>query len=146
MNTTFTPWLSLAGGALIGLAAVMLMASTGRIAGVSGIASRLISPFAERAGRLEALAFVVGLLLALPLWWVFAAKPPTLQLVGGTPLLLVAGLLVGVGSAYGSGCTSGHGVCGVSRWSTRSLVATVTFMATAVLTVHVLRHTGGVAS
>ena len=143
METTFTPWLSLAGGALIGLAAVMLMASNGRIAGVSGIVSRLLPPAAEREGRGEGLAFVVGLLLALPLWWMLAAEPPPLTLVGGLPLLIVAGLSVGFGSALGNGCTSGHGVCGISRLSIRSIVATCVFMLTAVVTVYTLRHVVG---
>ena len=143
MSTAFTPYLSLAGGALIGLAAVMLMASNGRVAGVSGIVSRLLPPNPDRAGRGEGLAFVAGLLLALPLWWLFVAEPPSLQLVAGTPLLIVAGLLVGFGSAFGNGCTSGHGVCGVSRLSVRSIVATLTFMSTAVATVYVVRHVLG---
>lgn len=142
MITGFTPWDSLVGGALIGLAAVMLMASNGRIAGVSGIVSRLLPPDADK-DRGEGLAFVAGLLLALPLWWTFAAEPPAMTLVGGTPLLIVAGLLVGFGSAFGNGCTSGHGVCGISRLSVRSIVATATFMLTAVITVYLLRHVAG---
>lgn len=142
MTTTFTPLLSLAGGMLIGLAAVLLMASNGRIAGVSGIVSRLLPPAADREGRGERLAFVGGLLLALPLWLLFAPAP-ALQIPGELLLLAIAGLLVGFGSAYGNGCTSGHGVCGISRLSWRSIVATCTFMLTAVVTVYVLRHLVG---
>jgi len=143
METTFTPWLSLLGGALIGLAAVMLMASNGRIAGVSGIVSRLLPPAAGWEGRGEGLAFVGGLLLALPLWWMLADEPPPLALVGAPPSLVIAGLLVGLGSALGNGCTSGHGVCGISRLSIRSIIATCVFMLTAVATVYVLRHVVG---
>lgn len=143
METSFTPFLSLAGGALIGLAAVMLMAFNGRIAGVSGIVSRLLPPNAERSGRAEGFAFIAGLLIAVPLWWLFTKAPPALQLTANLPLIIVAGLLVGFGSAFGSGCTSGHGVCGISRLSVRSMVATVTFMLTAVITVYLLRHVVG---
>ena len=143
MDTEFTPWASLAGGALIGLAALWLMAANGRIAGISGIVSRLLPPGAERGGRAEGLAFVAGLLLALPLWGAFAGDAPPVALVAGVPALLVAGLLVGFGAALGSGCTSGHGVCGVGRGSRRSIAATLTFMGTAVVTVAVLRHALG---
>ena len=94
-------------------------------------------------GRGEGLAFVAGLLLALPLWRLFADVPPALDVAVGSPLLIVAGLLVGFGSAFGNGCTSGHGVCGVSRLSGRSIVATATFMVTGVIAVYVLRHVIG---
>ncbi len=137
--TAFTPWSALAGGALIGLAAVLLMAASGRIAGISGMAARLLPPYrdADIAGRL---AFVVGLVVA-PLVYMAAIGRPVAQTVGSAPLLMVlAGLLVGFGSVWGNGCTSGHGVCGLARLSPRSLVATLTFMATAVVTVFVTRH------
>jgi uncharacterized protein len=137
--TEFTPIASLLGGALIGASAVMLMAAKGRIAGVSGIAVRLLPPYADKelAGRL---AFVLGIVIApLLVWFAYGAAPvPTIETA--TPLLVLAGLLVGFGSVWGNGCTSGHGVCGLSRLSIRSLVATLIFMATAMATVFVTRH------
>jgi uncharacterized membrane protein YedE/YeeE len=138
-DTSFTPLASLTGGALIGVAAVMLMASVGRIAGVSGIASRLLPPQGdgETPGRV---AFVLGL-AAAPLAVLFATGAPVQQTIAAGPALLVlAGLLVGFGSVWGSGCTSGHGVCGLSRLSVRSMVATGVFMATAIVTVFLTRH------
>jgi uncharacterized membrane protein YedE/YeeE len=137
--TQFTPIASLVGGALIGLASVLLMAFTGRIAGVSGIAVRLFPPYSDDgfAGRI---AFIIGL-AAAPIIVLLAtgqAPPQTIQASG--ILLIVAGLLVGFGSVWGNGCTSGHGVCGLSRLSMRSLVATAIFMITAGVTVFVTRH------
>ncbi len=137
--TEFTPLASLVGGAMIGLAAVLLMVFTGRIAGVSGIVVRLFPPYndGELVGRL---AFVIGLIIA-PVIFLLAtghARFQTLQASG--LLLVVAGLLVGFGSVWGNGCTSGHGVCGISRLSMRSLVATAVFMTTAIVTVFVTRH------
>jgi uncharacterized protein len=139
MTTTFTPIASLAGGALIGLAAVMLMAFSGRIAGVSGIAARLLPPFVDRelAGRL---AFLAGL-VAVPSIALFATGQfPAQSIETGGFVLIIAGLLVGFGSVWGNGCTSGHGVCGISRLSIRSLVATMVFMATGFATTFVVRH------
>jgi uncharacterized protein len=137
--TEFTPLASLAGGALIGLSAVLLMAFEGRIAGISGIAGRLLPPY-EDAGFRSRLAFVIGL-IAAPLAYGFATGAPVTQTVSSNVALMVAaGLLVGFGSVYGNGCTSGHGVCGLSRLSARSLVATIVFMATAFVTVFVTRH------
>jgi len=137
--TEFTPLASLAGGALIGLSAVLLMAFEGRIAGISGIAGRLLPPY-EDAGFRSRLAFVVGL-IAAPLAYGFATGEPVTQTVSSNVALMVAaGLLVGFGSVYGNGCTSGHGVCGLSRLSARSLVATIVFMTTAFVTVFVTRH------
>lgn len=137
--TSFTPIASLLGGALIGLSAVLLMWATGRIAGVSGIAARLFSPYedGEFAGRL---AFVAGLVAAPVLVRLVTGSLPAQAIAAGTPVLIVAGLLTGFGAVWGSGCTSGHGVCGLSRLSVRSLVATITFMATGVATVFVIRH------
>lgn len=139
--TSFTPVASAVGGALIGLAAVLLMALKGRIAGVSGIASRLLPPYEDRefAGRL---AFVAGLIAAPALVWLANGRLPEQTIEAGLPVLVVAGLLVGFGSVWGNGCTSGHGVCGLSRLSVRSLVATGIFMATGILTVFVVRHWG----
>jgi uncharacterized membrane protein YedE/YeeE len=141
VTTTFTPIASAVGGALIGLSAVMLLAFTGRIAGVSGIAARLLPPYEdeELAGRL---AFVGGLVAAPLLVRLVTGSLPSPTMLAGAPVLVVAGLLVGFGSVWGNGCTSGHGVCGLSRLSMRSLVATVTFMATAVVTVFLVRHWG----
>lgn len=137
--TSFTPIASLFGGALIGLSAVLLMWATGRIAGVSGIAARLFPPYedGEFAGRL---AFVAGLIAAPVLVRLASGSLPAQTIAAGTPVLMVAGLLTGFGAVWGSGCTSGHGVCGLSRLSVRSLVATITFMATGVATVFVIRH------
>jgi uncharacterized membrane protein YedE/YeeE len=137
--TEFTPIAALVGGALIGLSAVMLMAFHGRIAGVSGIAARLFPPYAdgEFLGRL---GFVLGLVAAPLVFTLASGRPPVLVIEASGVLLVVAGLLVGFGSIYGSGCTSGHGVCGLSRLSLRSLVATLVFMTVAVVTVFVTRH------
>jgi uncharacterized membrane protein YedE/YeeE len=139
--TAFTPIASLVGGALIGLSAVMLMALTGRIAGVSGIAARLLPPYEDRefGGRL---AFVAGL-VAAPIVIVAAGVRLPAQIIDANAAVLVlAGLLVGFGSVWGNGCTSGHGVCGISRLSVRSLVATITFMAAGIATVFFARHGG----
>jgi uncharacterized membrane protein YedE/YeeE len=136
--TEFTPIASLLGGILIGLSAVLLMALEGRIAGISGIASRLLPPF--RGGLAPRLAFVGGLIVA-PFAVTAFTGTPTLQTVSfNLPLMIAAGLLVGFGSVLGSGCTSGHGVCGLARLSPRSLAATLAFMATAFVTVFVVRH------
>ena len=139
ITTPFTPMASLLGGALIGLSAVLLMWATGRIAGVSGIAARLFPPYEDRelAGRF---AFVAGLVIAPVLVRIVTGSFPEQTILATTPVLIVAGLLTGFGAVWGSGCTSGHGVCGLSRLSVRSLVATVTFMATGVVTVFLMRH------
>jgi uncharacterized membrane protein YedE/YeeE len=139
--TSFTPVASLLGGALIGASAVMLMASTGRIAGVSGIAARLLPPYEDRefAGRL---AFVGGLVAAPVIVLLATGRLPVQTIEANALTLGLAGLLTGFGSVWGNGCTSGHGVCGISRLSLRSLVATITFMATGFATVFVMRHWG----
>lgn len=133
-------WLAgLAGGVLIGAAAVLLMALLGRIAGVSGIVGGLLPPrpAADFGWRL---AFVIGL-VAGPLFYTMLSGRPGVGLpVADLPVLVLAGLLVGAGTTVGSGCTSGHGVCGLARLSPRSLVATLTFMATAGVTVFLVRH------
>jgi uncharacterized membrane protein YedE/YeeE len=133
--THFTPWTSLGGGMLIGLAAAMLVLLNGRIAGVSGIVGGLLVP--RRGETAWRLAFVAGL-LAAPLAMGFYAVTPRIEANFAT--LIAAGLLVGIGTSYGSGCTSGHGVCGLSRLSPRSLVATAAFMAAGVATVFIARH------
>jgi uncharacterized protein len=141
VTTPFTPIASAIGGALIGLSAVLLMAFSGRIAGVSGIAARLLPPYEDRefGGRL---AFVAGLVAAPLLVRLATGSLPSQTILAGASVLVVAGLLVGFGSVWGNGCTSGHGVCGLSRLSMRSLVATATFMATGILTVFFMRHWG----
>ena len=137
--TAFTPIASLAGGALIGVAAVMLMTINGRIAGVSGIAARLFPPYADNefAGRL---AFVAGLIGSPVVVLVVTGTLPAQTIQASSAILILAGFLVGFGSVWGGGCTSGHGVCGLSRLSMRSLVATMTFMAVGIVTVFVARH------
>lgn len=133
----FTPWASLAGGVLIGLSAAMFVLFNGRIAGIAGVVGGLLRPQpGETAWRL---AFVGGLVVA-PLLWQLFGELPALRIDAGYGLLTAAGLLVGIGTRYGSGCTSGHGVCGLSRLSPRSLVATLAFMGTGFATVFVVRH------
>lgn len=134
---SFTPWSALAGGALIGLAAAVFALANGRIAGISGLLGSLLQRGSE--GRGEKVAFLLGLLLAPLLWGLFAALP-ALHFETGSLGLILAGLLVGIGTRYGSGCTSGHGVCGIARLSPRSLVATLCFMASGFACVFVLRH------
>jgi uncharacterized membrane protein YedE/YeeE len=133
----FTPWASLAGGLLIGLAAALLLLASGRIAGISGIVGGLMT--ARRGERLWRAAFVGGL-LAAPLLLLLAGVRSEARVDAGLGTIALAGLLVGLGTSYGSGCTSGHGVCGVARLSPRSLVATALFMAAGIGTVFVVRH------
>jgi uncharacterized protein len=130
----FTPWASLAGGVLIGVAAAMLVLLSGRIAGISGIVGGLLKPVGgDAAWRV---AFIAGL-LAAPL---ILGQAVAARIDAGIAMLAVAGLLVGIGTSVGSGCTSGHGVCGLSRLSPRSLVATAAFMLAGIGTVFVARH------
>ena len=137
----FTPWPALAGGVLIGLAAAMFVLLNGRIAGISGIVAGLLKPTGGDVSW--RLAFVAGI-LASPVVYALLAPLPELTIDAGYGALIVAGLLVGIGTRYGSGCTSGHGVCGLSRMSPRSLVATVAFMAAGFATVFVTRHLLGI--
>jgi len=134
---SFTPWPALLGGAIIGVAAAILLLVNGRIAGISGIVGGLLRPSRSDFGW--RVAFVVGLALA-PIAFAMMRGPPAIVIDAGYPALIAAGLLVGVGARYGAGCTSGHGVCGLSRLSPRSIVATVTFMAAGFATVYVVRH------
>lgn len=137
--TEFTPLASLAGGALIGASAVLLLLVTGRIAGISGIVRRLFPPYGASA-PVEAAAFLAAL-IASPLAWTLLTGEPVRQTVTGSlSLAVTAGLLVGAGVFVARGCTSGHGVCGLSR---RSIAATAIFMATAAATVYVVRHVVG---
>lgn len=137
----FTPWSALAGGLLIGLSAALLIALLGRVAGISGITGALLqvptwSSVKQWGWRL---AFIIGMVSA-PLIWQLFAPLPDMKMPSNPFVIIAAGLLVGFGTRMGSGCTSGHGVCGLSRLSLRSLAATATFMATGVITVFVIRH------
>jgi uncharacterized membrane protein YedE/YeeE len=133
----FSPWQALMGGGLIGLATTLLLLGVGRIAGVSGIVGGLLMPQGWRhAWRWW---FVVGLMAALPLYRL-VADVPAIEVSDQPALLITAGLLVGVGTRYAAGCTSGHGICGLSRGSVRSVVATVTFMLVGFVTVWISRH------
>jgi uncharacterized membrane protein YedE/YeeE len=136
----FTPWASLAGGAIIGLSAALLVLLNGRIAGVSGIVGGLLRPLPGDA--LWRIAFVAGMLAAPAAYLVFSALPPIS--IDATHLtIILAGLSVGVGTRYAAGCTSGHGVCGLARFSPRSLVATLAFMGAGFVTVFIVRHVLG---
>jgi uncharacterized protein len=141
METTFTPIASLAGGVMIGLAALMLLWLNGKVAGISGIVGAALSDYSP-ASRWRWF-FIVGLLsgggLALYQW----VGTSEIVLRASLPVLIAAGLLVGYGTRLGSGCTSGHGVCGIGRLSPRSIAATCVFMAVAALTVFVQRHVMG---
>ena len=138
--TAFTPWPALAGGVLIGVAAAMFALLNGRIAGISGVLGGLLRPVRGDTGW--RIAFVAGLVLApAVLAWIVPVARPHIE--AGPVTLVVAGLLVGFGTRWGSGCTSGHGVCGLSRLSLRSLVATGLFMAAGFVTVFVVRHVLG---
>ena len=133
----FTPLSALSGGVLIGLAAAMFVLFNGRIAGISGIIGGLFRP---KAGDLAwRVAFLAGI-LAAPWLFQVVGPLPAVEVEAGSGMLILAGLLVGVGTRYGAGCTSGHGVCGLSRLSPRSLVATVSFMLAGFATVFVIRH------
>ena len=133
----FTPWSSLFGGMLIGLAAAMFVLLNGRIAGICGVLGGLL--MLVRGDVMWRVAFVGGIVIAPLAYSLFQSLPPV-QIDAGYAALVVAGLLVGVGTRYGAGCTSGHGVCGLSRLSLRSLAATATFMGAGFATVFVLRH------
>ena len=128
----------LAGGVLIGLSAALLLLANGRIAGISGITGSLIA-LKLPAAWTESLLFLAGLVTA-PALYALVVSPPAINITGSVPLLIAGGVLVGVGSRMGSGCTSGHGVCGMSRLSKRSILATLTFMAVAIIAVAVSRH------
>mgnify|MGYP003689034523 CR=1 FL=1 len=139
METEFTPFISLMGGGLIGWAAVLMMVTHGRIAGISGILSQILTT----RNFFQSLVFVFGLLLAVPIWILMNGQSPEQIVSTNLPLLGLAGVCVGFGSVLGNGCTSGHGVCGIARLSGRSIVATITFITAAFLAVFVLRHVIG---
>ena len=140
METEFTPWLSLAGGVLIGISATLLMALHGRIAGMTGILTGLIPPLSsDWSWRL---AFLVGAILA-PLVFITLGGTVPFAVPASLNVLAIGGLIVGVGVYFGSGCTSGHGVCGIARFSPRSITATIVFMIATFITVYVTRHMMG---
>lgn len=133
----FTPWRSLAGGIMIGIAASILVLFNGKIAGISGILGSVLKP--GEPDKSWRLAFMIGL-IASPYLFSLMAPFPSPTITTSSPGLIGAGLLVGLGTRYGQGCTSGHGVCGLSRLSPRSLAATITFMLSGFVTVYLLRH------
>ena len=133
----FTPWSALAGGAVIGMAIALLVLLNGRIAGISGIVGGL---FRMQKGDMDwRVAFIAGL-IAAPLVWQLFASLPAVRIDGSYAVMAIAGLVVGIGTRYGSGCTSGHGVCGLSRGSPRSIAATLVFMGMGFVTVYIVRH------
>lgn len=136
--THFTPWASLLGGAMIGLSAALFILVFGRILGISGIVGGLLRP--QRNDLAWRLVFVAGVLAAPWAWYAFLPPIPV-RIDAGWITLIVAGFLVGIGTRYGAGCTSGHGVCGLARLSSRSLIATLSFMCAGFVTVYVVRHT-----
>lgn len=136
----FTPYASFAGGLLIGIAAAILILFNGRIAGVSGIIGQLLN--GVNRDNLWRIAFVLGIVVAPAIWqaWIGDLE---IEIQTNALWLIIAGLLVGVGTSHGSGCTSGHGICGLSRFSMRSVIATLSFMISGMLTVYIVRHVLG---
>ncbi len=142
METAFTPYASLSGGVLIGIASTLLMLVLGRVMGATGILSGMVQPatgpdFAWRT------ALVAGMVTGPVLIWLFSGQMPAVEVPVTTPALLLGGVIVGLGVTFGSGCTSGHGVCGMARLSLRSIVATASFMLFTFATVFVVRHVIG---
>ena len=139
---TISPLIALAGGALIGTAAAVLLLLSGRIAGVSGMLASAVRIADQGAPWKQAAAFILGLPLGA---WLIASgvRAPDIAITSSVPVLIIAGLLVGFGTRMANGCTSGHGVCGIARLSGRSIVATAVFMATAISTVALMRHVFG---
>ncbi len=139
IETDFTPLAALAGGALIGAASVLLMALNGRIMGATGILAATV--FDRRRGDLDwRIALLAGMVSAPALMWAVTGAGPVIEVPVSAAAMLIGGVLVGIGVTFGSGCTSGHGVCGMARLSRRSIAATATFMATTFATVYVARH------
>lgn len=136
----FTPIMSLIGGIMIGGAALTLMAFSGRIMGISGILIGLIKGQHDKSKRSWRMAFILGSVIGPFLVMLFTGSSIEIRPVAQGPVLMLGGLIVGLGAAIGSGCTSGHGICGLARLSKRSFIAVMVFMATAILTVAVIRH------
>ena len=142
IETTFTPFQSLAGGGLIGLAAVVLMATMGRIMGATGILAGVVQPssWSDWSWRAAVLAgMVTGPIVVM----LITGQMPAVQVSISTTMMIFGGVLVGIGVTFGGGCTSGHGVCGIARLSPRSIVATLTFMVATFATVYIVRHVNG---
>lgn len=142
IETTFTPFQSLGGGALIGLAAVLLMASLGRVMGTTGILAGVLQPAGWPDWSWRA-AILLGMITGPAAVMLVTGQMPEVQVPVSTPMLIAGGLIVGVGVTFGAGCTSGHGVCGMARLSRRSFAATGIFMLTTAITVFVIRHVIG---
>ena len=144
-DTLFTPYSGLIGGAFIGLAALVLMASNGRIMGASGVFNNLLTTKFDNNFIWRGL-FIIGMLVGTVLLKPFAANAQNLVFQKNYGLIILGGLLVGFGTVLGNGCTSGHGICGIARFSPRSIVATLVFMVVAIVTVYVTRHVIGISS
>lgn len=142
MDTIFTPFQSLGGGALIGLAAVLLMATMGRVMGATGILAGFVQPDSLSDWSWRA-AVLLGMISGPVVIMLLTGELPTVQVPVSTTMLIIGGFIVGIGVTFGAGCTSGHGVCGMARLSPRSITATVTFMITTPITVYVVRHVLG---
>jgi len=140
--TEFTPFLSLFGGALIGLASVLLMLSLGRIMGATGILAGFFQPSSPQDWSWRA-ALLAGMVTAPALIMLSTGQMPEIEVPVSSTMMIIGGFIVGIGVTFGSGCTSGHGVCGMARLSPRSIVATVTFMIFTAITVYVIRHVLG---
>ncbi len=135
----FTPISALIGGLIIGTAVVLFFVSTGRLAGISGILSSTIE---KKENRFSNILFVIGLVLGPLTYMISLKKEIVFSIISSVPLIIIGGLLVGIGTKIGSGCTSGHGICGISRFSTRSIFATITFMICAIITVFIMKILG----
>ena len=142
IETSFTPWASLAGGVLIGVASTLLMLFVGRVMGATGVLAGFFQPSSRQDFTWRAV-LLAGMVTGPALVWLISGEMPAVEVPVSTTALLVGGLIVGVGVTYGSGCTSGHGVCGMARLSPRSIVATLTFMAVTFATVFIIRHVIG---
>ena len=142
METAFTPLMSFGGGALVGLAAVLLMLGLGRILGATGILSGAVFVTSRQEATWR-VALIAGMLIAPGAIFVVTGTMPEISVPSSPIMVVVGGLIVGLGASLGSGCTSGHGICGLSRLSLRSIVAVPTFMATAAITVYLIRHAFG---
>lgn len=142
MDTVFTPWASLSGGVLIGLASTFLMLTLGRIMGATGVVTGLFHPASASDFRWRA-TLLAGMVTGPLIVWLLTGAMPVIQVPMSTGAMVLGGLIVGIGVTYGSGCTSGHGVCGMARLSSRSIAATLTFMLFTGLTVFVTRHVIG---
>ncbi|MDJ0993753.1 MAG: YeeE/YedE thiosulfate transporter family protein [Dinoroseobacter sp.] len=142
VETAFTPWASLAGGVLIGIAATLLMLTIGRVMGATGVLAGLVQPASGQEFAWRA-ALLAGMVTGPVVVWLVSGEMPAVEVPVSTLALVLGGVIVGVGVTYGSGCTSGHGVCGMARLSPRSIAATITFMITTGLTVYLIRHVIG---